>query len=349
MATFTDTFKRKEVKYKLTERQYRYVLAQIAPYMELDAFGQTRITSLYFDTLARDLIARSLEKPLYKEKLRVRWYGVPQPGDRAYVEIKKKFKGIVYKRRVGCTREAAAAMLMHGVPYLQACGNYPLADEVQQRESLGRHSFQIAEEIKQFVNLHGPLYPSMYIQCERRAFALRSQEAGEESVQEGCSDGVQVGCSDGVQVGCSGGVLADRLDATKGGARRNAQSGTQEGCSSGAQSGAQTGRSDAVLSSVSFAGDLRLTFDSGIAYRDALAEAEGAAAVYRPLLAPGEVIMEIKTSGAFPFWLVEALNACGARPSSFSKYGTAYMQVMGMNNTSHEHHSAAEQKECMYA
>lgn len=301
MATFTDTFKRKEVKYKLTERQHRYVLAQIAPYMELDAFGQTRITSLYFDTPARDLIARSLEKPLYKEKLRVRWYGVPQPGDRAYVEIKKKFKGIVYKRRVGCTREAAAAMLMHGVPYLQACGNYPLADEVQQRESLGRHSFQIAEEIKQFVNLHGPLYPSMYIQCERRAFALRSQEAGEESVQEGRSNG------------------------------------------------AQTGRSDAVQSSVSFAGDLRLTFDSGIAYRDALAEAEGAAAVYRPLLAPGEVIMEIKTSGAFPFWLVEALNACGARPSSFSKYGTAYMQVMGTNNTSHAHHSAAEQKECMYA
>lgn len=288
MATFTDTFKRKEVKYVLNERQHRYVLSQIAPYMELDAFGQTRITSLYFDTPTRDLIARSLEKPLYKEKLRVRWYGTPAPGERAYVEIKKKYKGIVYKRRVGCTRQAAADVLMRGVPYLNACVAHPLADEEQQRESLSKHSFQIAEEIKQFTRLHAPLQPSMYIQCERKAFALREQEK-------------------------SGGEVS-LIDDGKGAVE-------------------SVPLSKASVEN-SLAGDLRITFDSGIAYRDAFAEAEGSPAVYRPLLAPGEVIMEIKTSGAFPFWLVDALNECVARPSSFSKYGTAYTRVMSKTASS---------------
>ena len=104
MASFTDTFERKEVKYRLNAKQHRCVLDALAGRMAADEYGRTRITSLYFDTPSRDLIARSLEKPLYKEKLRVRSYGTPLQSERAYVEIKKKYDGIVYKRRVGCSR-----------------------------------------------------------------------------------------------------------------------------------------------------------------------------------------------------------------------------------------------------
>ena len=98
MASFTDTFERKEVKYCLNAKQHREVLDALAGRMAADEYGRTRITSLYFDTPTRDLIARSLEKPLYKEKLRLRWYGTPTSGERVYVEIKKKYDGIVYKR-----------------------------------------------------------------------------------------------------------------------------------------------------------------------------------------------------------------------------------------------------------
>ena len=82
MASFTDTFERKEVKYRLNAKQHREVLDALAGRMAADEYGRTRITSLYFDTPTRDLIARSLEKPLYKEKLRVRWYGTPTSGER---------------------------------------------------------------------------------------------------------------------------------------------------------------------------------------------------------------------------------------------------------------------------
>lgn len=81
MASFTDTFERKEVKYRLNAKQHREVLDALAGRMAADEYGRTRITSLYFDTPTRDLIARSLEKPLYKEKLRVRWYGTPTSGE----------------------------------------------------------------------------------------------------------------------------------------------------------------------------------------------------------------------------------------------------------------------------
>ena len=147
MASFTDTFEREEVKYRLNAKQHREVLDVLAGRMAADEYGRTRITSLYFDTPRRDLIARSLEKPLYKEKLRLRWYGTPTSGERVYVEIKKKYDGIVYKRRVGCSLTAAYAYLMGRVPYENACVQNPLSDQVQQDEALTLHSIQIARAI----------------------------------------------------------------------------------------------------------------------------------------------------------------------------------------------------------
>lgn len=86
MATFTDVFERKEVKYRLTRTQYLAMVASPDGLMEIDSYGATLITSLYFDTPNRSLIDRSLEKPEYKEKLRLRSYGVPTEEDRVYVE-----------------------------------------------------------------------------------------------------------------------------------------------------------------------------------------------------------------------------------------------------------------------
>ena len=117
MNTFADVFERKEVKYRISRRQYRMLRAAFGERMQEDSFGRSLVTSRYFDTEERSLIARSLEKPLYKEKLRVRTYGID--ADRAFVELKKKFKGIVYKRRIAMTPRSAERFL-GGLPYDEA-------------------------------------------------------------------------------------------------------------------------------------------------------------------------------------------------------------------------------------
>ncbi len=68
--------------------------------MELDSYGKHTISNIYFDTEDYCLIRRSLDKPLYKEKLRLRVYGLPKDDSESFIEIKKKFNGVVYKRRI---------------------------------------------------------------------------------------------------------------------------------------------------------------------------------------------------------------------------------------------------------
>lgn len=97
---FQTVFKRYESKYFTDSRQYAGVLRALERYTKPDRYGRSRICSLYYDTPDRRLIRASLEKPVYKEKLRLRTYGVPQDGSSAFIEIKKKYKGIVYKRRI---------------------------------------------------------------------------------------------------------------------------------------------------------------------------------------------------------------------------------------------------------
>lgn len=261
MTTFTDVFERKEVKYRLDARQHRAMTAALRGRMAPDAFGCTRIVSRYLDTPERALVERSLDKPLYKEKLRLRWYGAPQADDRVFVEIKTKYKGIVYKRRVGCSLAAACAYL-DGTPYEEACERFPLADAEMAAESLSPRSVQIAREIDAFAARHRSLRPSMLITCERTAYA-------------------SLACGDGA---AGAGVPASVAPAD-------------------------------------VPDDLRITFDAAIAYRDLFAPRSDAA---HALLPSGDAVMEIKSSGPFPLWLVRALDACEAYPSSFSKYGEAY-------------------------
>lgn len=92
-------FERKEIKYILTKQQHDSLLIALEGYMRPDQYGLTTICNIYFDTPNARLVRESIEKPLYKEKLRLRTYGVPNDGDTAFIELKKKFKGIVYKRR----------------------------------------------------------------------------------------------------------------------------------------------------------------------------------------------------------------------------------------------------------
>ncbi len=92
-------FERKELKYIITKAQRDAMLDLMSGYMRPDKYGVTTICNIYFDTPNHRLIRSSIEKPLYKEKLRLRTYGVPNDDTPAFAELKKKFKGIVYKRR----------------------------------------------------------------------------------------------------------------------------------------------------------------------------------------------------------------------------------------------------------
>ena len=87
MACIT-TMQRYEIKYLLGAREKEAVLQAMSPYMELDEYGRTTIRNVYFDTDSLRLIRRSLEKPAYKEKLRIRSYQPARPDDPVFVELK---------------------------------------------------------------------------------------------------------------------------------------------------------------------------------------------------------------------------------------------------------------------
>lgn len=94
-------FNRKEIKYLLTEDEYQRLFQAIAPFIEKDRYFKGTNCSVYYDTPDKYLVTHSMEKPLYKEKLRIRSYNVPTLDDTVYLEIKRKFKGVGNKRRIG--------------------------------------------------------------------------------------------------------------------------------------------------------------------------------------------------------------------------------------------------------
>lgn len=108
-------FKRIEKKYMLTRAQYAALQDAFTGRLQQDQYGLHTINNIYMDTDDYALIRASIEKPVYKEKLRVRSYGVPKAADTVYVELKKKFKGIVYKRRIPMALQDASAYLYHNI------------------------------------------------------------------------------------------------------------------------------------------------------------------------------------------------------------------------------------------
>ncbi len=95
-------FKRYELKYLLSMEQYRFIKKVISEKSTPDEFGLTTIQSLYLDTENDRLVRQSMEKPLYKEKLRLRCYNLNLENQDIYVEMKRKYDGVVYKRRIAC-------------------------------------------------------------------------------------------------------------------------------------------------------------------------------------------------------------------------------------------------------
>lgn len=113
-------FKRREVKFLVTDEQRATIELAASAHMEADAWGATTVCNVYYDTPTSLLIRRSTEKPRYKEKIRIRSYGRREPGAPVFVELKKKFKGVVYKRRAVMDEDRAAALLAgHGDPQTQ--------------------------------------------------------------------------------------------------------------------------------------------------------------------------------------------------------------------------------------
>lgn len=95
--------KRYELKYLLTPEQTAYFTKAIEGHMVMDHFGLTSIASLYYDTPDFRLIRTSIEKPPFKEKIRLRSYGLATMESPVFLELKRKAYGIVYKRRVQST------------------------------------------------------------------------------------------------------------------------------------------------------------------------------------------------------------------------------------------------------
>lgn len=94
-----EVFKRTEKKYLLERTQYEKLVRALDKYMKKDKYFESNIMSLYYDTPDYRLIRTSMEKPVFKEKIRLRSYGVPGRDSTVFLEYKRKYKGVVYKRR----------------------------------------------------------------------------------------------------------------------------------------------------------------------------------------------------------------------------------------------------------
>ncbi len=318
MPAYADVFQRVEKKYRLDAARRAALEEGLAAALAPDGYGRACITSLYLDTPERTLIDRSLEKPPYKEKLRLRAYGEPAGralaaafaggaglaapaavsggaglaapaaadlGMPVFLEIKKKFRGVVYKRRVSLSLGAAVAYL-DGVPYEEACAARPLADAALQQASLAPRSRQIARELDAALVRHGRLAPSMAIRCERVAWAPReSAEAGPRV------------------------TFDDRLVFLDFRFGLSPSSGPDGALSLGSNAAALPGPDGAAPlgpASVPLAPD------------------SASALAWHPVIPAAEAIMEIKNAGPYPRWLAALLADVRAYPASFSKYGAAY-------------------------
>lgn len=110
---FQTVFKRVELKYLLSKKQKNELMKLILEHMIPDQFGCSLIRNLYYDSNNYRLIRRSIEKPVYKEKLRIRGYGEVNEDSLVFIELKKKYKKVVYKRRL-CLPEKQAVAWLNG-------------------------------------------------------------------------------------------------------------------------------------------------------------------------------------------------------------------------------------------
>lgn len=142
-------FKRYELKYLITKQERDEICRCIQPYMTADWFSHSSIRNLYYDTPNYRLIRQSLDKPIYKEKLRLRSYGRAGQEDNVFVELKKKYESVVYKRRLEMPQDQALDALL---------GLAPLPDS------------QIGREIGWALQFYRELMPRVFLSYERDAY-----------------------------------------------------------------------------------------------------------------------------------------------------------------------------------
>ena len=147
--TVINVMKRTELKYRLSKEQVAYFESKILEHMEVDAYGLTSIASLYYDTPDYRLINRSIEKPKFKEKLRLRSYGLAKKDSPLFLEIKRKNDGIVYKRRAKVNQAIMDEYISH---------------------SKGIGDSQIERELHAFLRNYGVLEPKYLIVYDRVAY-----------------------------------------------------------------------------------------------------------------------------------------------------------------------------------
>ncbi len=152
----SSVFKRREKKYRLDEDGYRSILARMADRTVEADYPYGHIRSLYYDRPDSLLAQRSIRKPVFKEKLRVRSYGIPGPDDIIFVEVKRKFKGVVYKRRVPMPRDAAMRYL---------AGEWRVSPPPCPRGQ--GNARQITREITWMLDSYESLQPTMLITYDR--------------------------------------------------------------------------------------------------------------------------------------------------------------------------------------
>lgn len=221
-----NVFERVEKKYRLDQKQYELFLDAAGGRIHMDEYGLHTIRNIYYDTAHYDLIRRSIDKPKYKEKFRLRGYGEIQDDSKVFLEIKKKYQGVVYKRRTQLPMTQARSYLESGV--------------FTEKKS------QILKEIDYFIRFYQP-EPRIYLAYDREAFIGDEDES-----------------------------LRITID-------RNIRS-----------------RSHRL--ELSYDGECRL-------------------------LNPGEYLMEIKVTDAYPIWLADLLGELKIYPISFSKYGAVYARL----------------------
>ena len=148
--SYQSVFKRYELKYLITKEQKNILVNSISPYMALDKYGRTTIRNIYFDTDNFLLIRRSIEKPDYKEKLRIRSYHRASSDSQVFVELKKKYNSIVYKRRISLSESDATEWICNRKTCITPT--------------------QISKEVDYFMEYYSPLHPKVFLSYEREAY-----------------------------------------------------------------------------------------------------------------------------------------------------------------------------------
>ena len=143
-------FQRTEKKYGLTAEQYKDFLNKAKDKIKADRFGMHTISNIYYDTADYELIRHSIEKPKFKEKLRVRGYGDITEKTPVYLELKKKVRGVVYKRRTSMPHSQAKRYMINRV--------------------LPKQHDQVMREIDYFLSFYNPM-AKLYLAYDRMAYA----------------------------------------------------------------------------------------------------------------------------------------------------------------------------------